>query len=66
MLTRAEAQSAVEASLRARGSTKRMTPAEMRQFCQRLHARSRFSSKGDPMSDIRQWVERWEVTHADE
>jgi hypothetical protein len=66
MMTRAEAQSAVEASLRARGMTKRMTPVELLQFCQRMHARLLFTSKGDRMSDIRQWAERGESTQADE
>jgi hypothetical protein len=66
MLTRAEAQSAVEASLCARQPTKRMTATEMLEFCHRMHARLFFRSKGDRLSDIRQWVERWESAHADE
>lgn len=60
MITRAEAQSAVEASLRAREPTKRMRPTEMLRFCRRMHAGLPFRSKGDPLSDIRQWAERWE------
>jgi hypothetical protein len=64
MLTRAEARSAVEASLRARGAAKRLTPVEMLQFCRRMHARLQFRSKGDRMSDIRQWAEPWGSTQA--
>jgi hypothetical protein len=33
----------------------------MQQFCQRMLARLEFRSKGGPMSDIRQWAERWEA-----
>jgi hypothetical protein len=62
MLTQAEAQSAVEASLRARNPTRRMTPVEMLQFCQRMHVSLLFRSKGDRMSHIRKWAERWEST----
>jgi hypothetical protein len=61
MMTQAEAQSAVEASLRARKPTKRMTPVEMLQFCQRMHASLPFRSKGDRMLHIRKWAERWEA-----
>jgi hypothetical protein len=60
MLTRAEAQSVVEASLRAREPTEPMTPKQMLRFCQSMHAVLPFESKGDPMSDIRKWAERWE------
>jgi hypothetical protein len=60
MMTRAEAQSAVEASLRARKPTRRMTPVEMLQFCQRMHASLHFRSKGDRMLHIRKWAEGWE------
>jgi hypothetical protein len=62
MMTQAEAQSAVEASLRARNPTKRMTPVEMLQFCQRMHASLHFRSKGDRLLHIRKWAERWEST----
>jgi hypothetical protein len=65
MMTRAEAQSAVETSLRARQPTKRMTATEMLEFCHRMHARLQFRSKGDRLADIRRWAERWEAANAD-
>ena len=61
MLTRAEAQSVVEATLRGRQPARRMTPTERLQFCQRMYAGLSFSSKGDPVADIQQWVEQWEA-----
>lgn len=59
MITRAEAQSVVEAALRAAEPTKHMTATEMLRFCRRMHAVLPFRNKGDPMSDIRHRAERW-------
>ena len=60
MITKKEAQEAVEVELRSLKLTKQMTPAEMIQFCQKMYSRLQFRTKGDRFSVIRNWAEAWQ------
>ena len=61
MITRAEARREVWAELRKRNFSKRMTPVELLQFCQEMYERLEFRTRGDRLSDIRNWAEAWQA-----
>ena len=60
MMTKEQAQSAVERALRERNLTMRLTASELLNFCQEMHSCLQFRSKSDPLSEIRGWTENWE------
>ena len=61
MMTREEAEEAVDAELRMRKLTKPMTRLELLRFCQKMHARLQPQSTGVSLSDIHFWTENWQI-----
>ena len=59
MMSNADAELAVRRELEKLQLKKPMTPAEFFVFSQDMYLKLEFRSKGDRLSDVRIWTERW-------
>jgi hypothetical protein len=59
MMSNADAELAVRRELEKLQLKKPMTPAEVFVFSQDMYLKLEFRSKGDRLSDVRIWTERW-------